>query len=209
MKISIVPFMLVISMTLTGCASMSSNECAFSDWRAVGYEDGAQGATSEKFGDYRSACAKHGISADFDAWQSGRTIGLEEFCQPERGFTLGENGRRYYGVCPSTHEGEFLDAYRMGSQLHSLRSEVNVANSRLNANARAIDRLDKVMKEKAILIVADDTPALERVALLAEMTKLSEQKGELEQETEVLIAQRTEAEIALSNYEASLLAYGY
>ena len=38
---------------LSGCASMSSEECLATDWSAVGYEDGARGYTSERFGAHR------------------------------------------------------------------------------------------------------------------------------------------------------------
>ena len=43
---------------LSGCASMSSDECANSDWTAVGYEDGSRGYTSDQFSSRRKACAK-------------------------------------------------------------------------------------------------------------------------------------------------------
>ena len=66
---------------LGGCASMSADECATSNWSAVGYEDGSRGYTTERFGAHRKACAKHGVTADFQAYQQGREQGLVEFCQ--------------------------------------------------------------------------------------------------------------------------------
>ena len=77
-------------IALGGCASMSGDECATSDWTAVGYEDGSRGYTSDRFGNHRKACAKHGITPDFQAYQQGRTDGLVEFCQPSRGYNLAE-----------------------------------------------------------------------------------------------------------------------
>ena len=43
--------MLVVLAALAagGCASMSSEECALSDWSAIGFEDGASGYTTERF----------------------------------------------------------------------------------------------------------------------------------------------------------------
>jgi hypothetical protein len=45
---------------------MSADECAVSDWRAIGFEDGSQGYTSDRLGDHRKACAKHGMAPNFD-----------------------------------------------------------------------------------------------------------------------------------------------
>ena len=59
---------LLVFAGLGGCASMSSEECENSDWRAVGYEDGSNGYSTDRFGGRRKACAKHGITADFQAY---------------------------------------------------------------------------------------------------------------------------------------------
>ena len=64
-------------LALSGCASMSSEECVATDWWAVGHEDGARGYTSERFSRHRTACAKHGITADFGAYKEGREQGLQ------------------------------------------------------------------------------------------------------------------------------------
>ena len=47
---------------LSGCATMSGDECLTSDWNAIGYEDGARGYTADRIGKHRKACAKHGVS---------------------------------------------------------------------------------------------------------------------------------------------------
>lgn len=87
------------ALVMGGCATMSGDECMATDWSAVGYVDGASGFTTERFSRHRKACAKHGVTADFGAYQSGRDQGLVEYCQPGRGFDVGSNGGRYYGVC--------------------------------------------------------------------------------------------------------------
>ncbi|MFB3107496.1 MAG: DUF2799 domain-containing protein, partial [Pseudomonadales bacterium] len=96
---------------LSGCATMSGDECVTSDWTTIGYEDGVRGHTADRIGQHRKACAKHGVTPDFAAYQSGRDLGLVEYCQPSRGFSVGSNGGRYNGVCSVNLEGDFLDAY--------------------------------------------------------------------------------------------------
>lgn len=200
---------LLVFAGLGGCASMSSEECASTDWVAVGYEDGSRGYSADRFGKHRKVCAKHGITADFPAYRSGRQEGLVEFCQPSRGFNLGASGGRYNGVCDVALEEEFLDAYRVGHQLYGLRSNVNDANSQIYSREREIERIKSVMRGKEVALISDETETQQRLILLADLKDLSERRGELEAEIEALIADRARHEYELQTYEATVGAYGY
>jgi len=206
-RTSILLSLLVIG--LAGCATMSSDECATSDWTAVGYEDGSRGYTSERFSKHRKACAKHGVTADFQAYQQGRSQGLVEFCQPGRGFNLGANGGQYNGVCSVELEADFLDAYRVGQQLYKLRSNVSSANSQINYKKHELEDIDDQISHNEALLIGDQTTTEDRVLLLAELKQLSERTGELEIEIEVLIADRARHEQDLEHYEQNVAAYGY
>ncbi|PCJ22903.1 MAG: hypothetical protein COA96_13165 [SAR86 cluster bacterium] len=201
--------LILIGLIVSSCAVMSEEECIYSDWNAVGYEDGAEGRSSDRFGDYRRACADHSITPDFQAWQNGREQGLVEYCQPSRGFQVGQSGSTYSGVCNSNLEADFLDAYRLGIELYSLRSNLNAAMSQLNSNERTLQRIDEDINEIEVLIISDGTTALERVRLLAEMKDLSELSGELKLEAELLIEARTIAELELTDFEMSLVQAGF
>ena len=206
-RTSILLLLLVIG--LAGCATMSSDECTTSDWTAVGYEDGSRGYTSERFSKHRKACAKHGVTADFQAYQQGRSQGLVEFCQPGRGFNLGANGGQYNGVCSVELEADFLDAYRVGQQLYKLRSNVSSANSQINYKKHELEDIDDQISHNEALLIGDQTTTEDRVLLLAELKQLSERTGELEIEIEVLIADRARHEQDLEHYEQNVAAYGY
>lgn len=196
-------------LALSGCASMSGDECATSDWSAVGYEDGSRGYTSERFGNHRKACAKHGITPDFQAYQRGRTDGLVEFCQPSRGYNLGASGGRYNGVCAVDLEQDFLDAYRVGQRLYTLRSNVNSADSQINSKRRELEDIEHSVVNKGALLIAAETSTEDRVLLLADLKRLSERTGELEADIELLIADRARFEQDLHNYEQTVAAYAY
>ena len=101
----------VCVLVLTGCASMSKNECRAVDWRTIGYEDGVAGYSGERIAQHRKACAKHGVAPDLDAYRAGREQGLSEFCQPHNGFLFGSRGGTYQGVCPAELAPGFVDAY--------------------------------------------------------------------------------------------------
>jgi len=194
---------------LNGCASMSSEECANSDWVAIGYEDGANGLTTDKFGARRKACAKHGITADFQAYQAGRNEGLVEFCQPSRGFSHGVNGYSYNGVCDAALEEEFLDGYRVGSQLYSLRSNVNNASARIRSKEAELKRTKEQIRAKEAELISDEITTEDRVLALADLKELAERSGELESEIEKLVADRARFEYELRDYEATVAAQGY
>jgi hypothetical protein len=206
-RTSILLSLLVIG--LAGCATMSGDECATSDWTAVGYEDGSRGYTSGHFSKHRKACAKHGITPDFQAYQQGRSQGLVEFCQPGRGFNLGANGRQYNGVCSVELEADFLDAYRVGQQLYTLRYNVKSANSQINNKKQKLEDIEDQVSQKEALLIGDQTTTEDRVLLLAELKRLSERTGELEVEIEALIADRARHEQNLQHYEQTVAAYGY
>ncbi len=200
---------LAAMLAMSGCATMSSEECLATDWTAVGYEDGARGYTTERFSKHRQACAKHGITADFAAYQAGRDEGLVEYCQPGRGFDVGANGGRYYGVCHVNLEHGFLDAYNAGYHLFTLRSNVSRANAGISSKERELERIEDEIREKEAALIDKETLTEDRILLLADLKDLSERTGELEEEIRMLHEERARHQIELDNYQVTVADYGY
>jgi hypothetical protein len=190
---------------LGGCAGMSGDECVTSDWAAIGYEDGARGYTTDRISQRRKACAKHGVTPDFAAYQSGREQGLVEYCQPGRGFDVGSNGGRYNGVCSVDLEADFLDAYNAGYHLYTLRSNVNRANSAINAKERELQRIKDEMRDKEASLIGEETTTEERVLLLVDLKDLSERTGQLEAEIQDLYEQRARSQVELEQYQVAVI----
>jgi hypothetical protein len=202
-------FSIIAVLGLSGCASMSADECAMSDWRTIGFEDGAMGYTAERLGNHRKACAKHSVAPDFEAYQTGRREGLRQYCQPSRGFNLGSGGGRYNGVCPSDLEPDFVDAFNTGHKLHSLRANVNSATSQINSRKVAVERKEDRMRAVEAALIASDTTAQNRVMLLVELKELAEEKGQMEAEIVELVEERAVYEQQLINYEAMIADVRY
>lgn len=199
----------IVFLGLNGCASMSGEECLASDWSAIGYEDGSRGYTTDRHANYRKACAKHGVTPDFSAYQSGREQGLIEYCQPGRGFQVGVNGGSYQGVCSVNLEPDFLDAYNAGHHLYALRSSVNRANSSIHSNENEIDRIDKRLAANTAALISDETTQEDRIMLLADMKEIAERRGRLEAEILELIDVRAQAQAELDHYELIVADLGY
>ena len=196
-------------LMLSGCATMSGDECATSDWQAIGFEDGSRGYSADRLGNHRKACAKHGVTPDFQAYQTGHDQGLNSFCQPSRGFSLGSNGGSYNGVCAAHREGDFVDAYNSGYHLYNLRSRVNSASSQINYKKSELENNEKSMTEKEVALVSPDTLIEERIRIIADLKDLSEDNGQLEAEIDQLIHDRAKHEHELESYEAILANSGY
>jgi len=200
---------LIALLALSGCAGMSADECALSDWRTIGFEDGSMGYTADRVGSHRKACAKHGVAPDFDAYQSGWREGVRQFCQPSRGFNVGASGARYNGICPSDMEPEFVDAYNSGHRLYNLRASVNQATNQINARKASLERKEDRIRAVEAELIARETTAENRVLLLVELKELSEETGQIEAEIVSLVEERAVAEQQLSEYEAIIADASY
>jgi hypothetical protein len=199
----------IIVAGLSGCATMSGDECMTSDWSAIGYEDGARGYTTDRLANHRKACAKHGVTPDFAAYQSGRDQGLVEYCQPSRGFNVGSNGGRYNGVCSVNLEADFMDAYNTGYHLYSLRSKVNRANSSIKSKEHELDEIEDALLQNGLDIIATETTQEERILLLADMKDMAERTGQLEAEIKDLYEVRAHAQAELEHYQMVVVDLGY
>ena len=202
-------FSLIVLLALSGCAGMSADECALSDWRTIGFEDGSMGYTADRVGSHRKACAKHGVAPDFEAYQSGWREGVRQFCQPSRGFNVGASGARYNGICPSDMEPEFVDAYNAGHRLYNLRASVNQATNQINARKAALERKEDRIRAVEAELIARETTAENRVLLLVELKELSEETGQIEAEIVALVEERAVAEQQLAEYEAIIADASY
>ena len=109
-------------LSLSGCASLSRNECAAGDWYGIGQRDGASGYPEERFSDHAAACVAHGVNPDRQQWLEGRERGLERFCTARHAFDVGASNSSYGGVCTGPAEDDFLHGYRLGKALAEARS---------------------------------------------------------------------------------------
>jgi len=201
--------LLLIASGLSGCATMSGDECLTSDWHAIGFEDGSRGYDANRLGNHRKACAKHGVTPDFASYQAGHDEGLGRYCQPSRGFNVGSAGGSYNGVCATHREREFVDAYNSGYHLYQLRGRVSSAKSQIHNKKQALEENEELMKDKGVILIAADTPTEDRVRIVIDLNELAESNGKLKAEIEQLLENRAHHEHELADYEAVLANSGY
>lgn len=134
-------------IALAGCATMSADQCATADWRALGFGDGSRGETLVKAARREDACADHGYAMDRAVYDNGRHAGLALYCTSQVAYGLGESGRSYTGVCVAHDEEGFLAAYRRGLELYAFTSAVSSAGSALRSAQNRFDELDGALDQ--------------------------------------------------------------
>lgn len=133
----------VAVLFLAGCSSISPQECQVGDWFAIGKTDGQQGIASSKFRSYQKDCAKHGLSADFKAYERGHAEGVLLYCTYDAGRELGQSGGSYNKVCTGALEPQFRLGYDRGRIWYQAESALLNLQNTLQQNARTIDQLEQ------------------------------------------------------------------
>lgn len=192
------------SLGLAGCAAMSKNECRTVDWRTVGYEDGVAGRSGDRIGRYREACADYGVAPSLDAYKSGRSEGLREYCRPQTGFRVGENGGEYTGLCPADLAPAFTAAYESGRELHRREYRARDAAGRLDSATREIPVLEQQLTSRAFAVIDPQSTSEQRANALVETRQLAERHERLRAEIPELERERQQAEQDLAEYRAQL-----
>ncbi|MGD2133214.1 MAG: DUF2799 domain-containing protein [Maricaulaceae bacterium] len=197
-------FSLVAAAAVSGCASMSENECRVADWHALGYEDGAAGRPAGYVGERRQACARHQVGIDFDSYLEGRDRGLVQFCRPERGFNIGAQGGGYAGVCPAELEGPFLAEYEVGRRLNTLSRAAHEASADLERAHLRLENLNSRIVDAEVAVVFEDLSIEERASLLVQINAMMEQRTGLRESIPHLERAQAAAIAELERYEAWL-----
>jgi Protein of unknown function (DUF2799) len=198
--------LVLVPVLLGACTSMSAEECSVLDWRSVGYEDGVAGLPGNHIGHYRQACAKHGIGTDLSAYQAGREMGLQEYCQPANGFRVGARGEFYQGVCPAPLEHDFLGPYESGHELFTLERRAANATRQLADKRNELNSTEQQIVSSGAVLLAENSTAEDRAHALVETKQLAEQKGRIETEIVDLERDRARYERDLEAYRATLAA---
>jgi len=136
-------------LALSGCASLSKNECLNADWRDIGIRDGANGQPEEYLIQHSTACAKVGITPDRERWLQGRELGLERFCTPQRAYQVGEYGGSFdAAICRNYDQERLFSAYQQGRDVNRLAGEVESIDSEIRDIHAALDDKNLEAKER-------------------------------------------------------------
>ncbi|MFG1496126.1 DUF2799 domain-containing protein [Saccharospirillum sp. HFRX-1] len=188
-------------LVLSGCATLSEEECLTADWFSIGFEDGANGYPANRIGAHREACAKHGVTPDLRQYQDGHDEGLLNFCTARNGFSRARNGYQYTGICPPSLEPEFLDGYQAGREIYAVTSEISGLRSEQRSNENELSQSQRRLSEMEAVLFSESLSEEERRATYNEITRLRERQGALRSRNEQLIRDIADAEARLRMLE--------
>ena len=138
-----------VLVVLTGCASLSKNECLSANWEDIGVRDGANGQPEEYLIRHSTACAKVNVAPDRGAWLHGRERGLERYCVPQRMYNIGEyNGSFDVGICRNFDQDRLVDAYEKGREVHRRADTLSEIDAEARGIRTTLEKKDLEQKER-------------------------------------------------------------
>ena len=134
--------LLVASLLLAGCESMSVSECKVADWGRVGFADGTRGESDRRIADYTEDCGKAGIVPNAKLYRYGWDQGIVQFCTPANGWREGTEGHSgKASVCQGQAGYAGFSRYlEAGLQVHNIQAQ-------MQRIARESERLQKRLEE--------------------------------------------------------------
>lgn len=158
---------LAVFAAMSGCASISKNECLNANWEDVGIRDGANGRPEEYLIEHSKACAKVAVVPDRGAWSHGREQGLERFCVPYRAYQIGEYGGGFDpAICRNFDQDRLVSAYEHGREVNRLGSQLS--------------NIDGEIERINVSLEKDELKDKERVALAFRLGQLVYQRNDTE-----------------------------
>lgn len=145
---------------VTGCATLSQEECSRGDWFGLGINDGRTGQTMGRVDEHRKACLEYGIAVNDEAYFAGREQGLRDYCQLDNAFRTGLNGEQYRHVCPPSIDGLFAHYHSAAMALYEDRTELDRLDNELAGRER--DLYDKKLSDKERARIRQDIRDLDR-----------------------------------------------
>ncbi|WP_263322540.1 DUF2799 domain-containing protein [Endozoicomonas sp. Mp262] len=109
-------------LLISGCSSLTVEQCTAINWQSVGYKDGANGVSPQP-AKHGRGCSGYGVYPDYNRYEEGYRAGLSRYCTPGKGFTEGRAGHNYKSVCPASSEPAFLEQYQLGLSYNQQEKE--------------------------------------------------------------------------------------
>ena len=206
MSVTRVLSLAALAYLAAGCSGMSEQACVSADWQTIGFEDGSLGRSQAGIGRYRQQCGEYGVAPDLESYRAGHAEGARLYCRESNGFAVGHSGAQYQGVCPADLEPDFLAEYNSGRRLHELESALSSVDSQIASNYRAQESIKQELTDIGVKMIATETTAEQRLAMVTRSAELGRRHGQLTTEIQQLERDRAVAERALLEYRATLAA---
>ncbi len=93
--------LIAIGFSLMGCAATDSELAKSGDWYQIGYQDGMTGHAQRSY----KTLSELGDVQESE-YESGYSVGISEYCNPNFAYQIGVSGQYYEGVCEGTENAQ-------------------------------------------------------------------------------------------------------
>ena len=181
---------IVLTCALSGCATMSPEECLQANWEEVGYNDAVEGYPVSRSSEHREACADTGVSVDFELYRNGHALGLPYYCTREIGFETADHGGEFATQCRRETFPDYVAGYSEGLDVFRLKTEMREIEIQIDEKS---DQADALLIQIGQLRTARDNPELSKDArrdARYQLTQLESIYSTLNQDIEALTRAR-------------------
>lgn len=138
-------FLLMSAVLLSGCATMSEEQCRGANWAALGQSDARDGDMPEFGADRVKSCTEKGIPGNFAEWKRGWEIGRREVCTPGNAISWAQRSSDYKpGFCPPDLEPAFLSIYAPARERYVFEKRIRDLQFQIDEKSR---RLEDVIRQ--------------------------------------------------------------
>ncbi|WP_338590392.1 DUF2799 domain-containing protein [Shewanella khirikhana] len=119
---------LTLLSLLTGCSSLSVEDCANTDWKEQGYGEAKAGFSLKRYDYYAQECKElGGVIPPKADYTSGHYQGTQEFCTSISGYKFGKEGGYYQQSCKEwkLDETVFFKGYQAGTEYYKAQKAVD------------------------------------------------------------------------------------
>jgi hypothetical protein len=148
---------ILMAYALSGCATMSPEECLQANWEEVGYNDAVEGYPVSRSSEHREACASTGVQVDFELYRNGHALGLPYYCTRETGFETADHGGDFATQCSRETFPNYLVGYSEGLDVFALKTEMREIEIQI---AEKSDQAEALLTQIGQLRTARDNPEL-------------------------------------------------
>ena len=159
-----VVLILLLSFTVSGCATLSKEECLTGNWEEIGFRDGTNGRTSDYLQSHAKACEKSDVRPVQSLWEKGRQRGLPAYCVPAKAYSEGKKGNELRPVCPATQTRSLRAANEKGLEYRAYNEEITQAQYRIDEIERSL--IAEESSEKRALLVQERRALSRNIRLL-------------------------------------------
>lgn len=171
---------LLLASVISGCQTMTKDECQYANWNDIGLRDGLSGQPLSLLSDRVNDCTEAGTRVDTPLYLAAREQGLQSFCRLENAVPLGLSGAGYAGVCPAQVDYEFRQRYQAGYAVHELRNKVGELDNRSDRLQRQLREADHEEHQQLKASDKDDDRARIRKEFDERRRHLRRELGELD-----------------------------